>query len=279
MTSHRRYLAVLLLAVACRGGDRPVEGKLTLRYHPPKGAVYSYALEQHNTMTMESGPFSGMGPQTLALIMHFTQAVTGPAADSGVGVRITFDSTRMEAPGMPAAMMEQAMARLRGTSAAIVFDDRMRMLHATPSDSVGIPPEMGTAIKAMAFALPEAPVGRGDTWTVETELPLGQVPGMKAPGRTTLTVKDIQVSGGDTTVVLGVETTFPGDPIEMHIQGQRALLHLGGGLSGDQVFSLTRGTAVSGTMKGKLKMNLSGGPLGPQGMALSADTDMSLRLR
>jgi hypothetical protein len=138
---------------------------------------------------------------------------------------------------------------------------------------------MSSAIKAMAIGFPEGPVGRGDTWTIETELPLGQVPGVKAPGRTTLTVKEFRVAGQDTTVVLGVETAFPDGPIQMNIQGQSATLRLAGSLSGEQVFSLTRGTAVSGTMKGTMKMNLSGGPLGRQGMAISADSDMSLRLR
>ena len=93
------------------------------------------------------------------------------------------------------------------------------------------------------------------------------------------TVKEFRVAGQDTTVVLGVETAFPDGPIQMNIQGQSATLRLAGSLSGEQVFSLTRGTAVSGTMKGTMKMNLSGGPLGRQGMAISADSDMSLRLR
>jgi hypothetical protein len=275
MTPHRSYFAVLLLCVGCRPVDKPVDSKVALRYHPPAGAVYRYAIEQHNTMTMEAGPFAGMGPQQLALIMHLTQAVTGPA-DSGVSVRLTFDSTRMEAPGMPAAMMDEAMGRLKGTSTDVVFDPRMRVVKSATRD---MSPEMATAIKTMAFAFPEAPVGRGDSWSVETELPLTQMAGVRAPGRTTLTVKEITVAGGDTTVVLAVETTFPSGPIELNIQGQRATLRLAGGLSGDQVFSLTRGTAVTGSMKGKMKMNLSGGPLGSQGMAISADTDVSLRLR
>ena len=267
-----RYLAILLLAVACGPTDRRIDTKVTLRYHPPTGAVYRYAIEQNNTMTMEAGPFAGMGAQKLAVFMHLTQAVTGPV-EAGVGVRLTFDSARMDAPGMPAGMLEQAMGRLKGTSAAVVFDERMRMQGAP-----AMPPEMGTALKAMAFGFPEGPVGPGDSWTVESELPLGQVPGVQAPGRTTLTVREIRVTGGDTTVSLGVETTFPDGPIPMSIAGQRATMRLAGGLSGDQVYSLTRGTAVTGSMKGKLKMNVTGGPLGQGGMAISADTDMSLRL-
>jgi hypothetical protein len=139
---------------------------------------------------------------------------------------------------------------------------------------------MGTGVKAMVFALPEQPVGPGDSWTVATDLPVGQLPGVSGAGasRTRLTVKEIRVARGDTTVLLDVETTFPGDPITLSIAGQPATLRLSGSLAGDQVFSLTRGVVVSGAMRGTMKMNVSGGPLGRQGMVLSSVTETSLRL-
>jgi hypothetical protein len=109
---------------------------------------------------------------------------------------------------------------------------------------------------------------------------VGQLPGASGAGasRTTLTVKEIRIAGADTTVLLDVETTFPGDPIALTIAGQPATLRLSGSLTGDQVFSLSRGVVVSGTMKGTMKMNVSGGPLGRQGMVLSSETETSVRL-
>ena len=283
-----RRLAVLtaaLLAAACgdRGGNGP--SKVTLRYHPPAGAVHRYALDQINKMNMEAGPMKGMGEQRLTLRMHFTQNVTGPVP-GGIEVKVTFDSTHMEAPGMSPEMMTRELDQLRGLVSTVLFDERAQVVRSDMGAAPGVAPElaaqMTTGVKAMAFALPEQPVGPGDSWTVATELPVGQLPGVSGAGasRTKLTVKEIRIAGGgaDTTVLLDVETTFPGDPIALTIAGQPATLRLSGSLAGDQVFSLSRGVVVSGTMKGTMKMNVSGGPLGRQGMVLSSETETSVRL-
>jgi len=276
-------LTVALLAAACadRGGDVP--SKVTLRYHPPAGAVHRYALDQVNKMNMEAGPMTGMGEQRLTLRMHFTQNVTGPVP-GGIEVKVTFDSTHMEAPGMSPEMMARELDQLRGLVSTVLFDERAQVVRSDMGAAPGVAPElaaqMSTGVKAMAFALPEEPVGRGDSWTVASELPVGQLPGVSGAGasRTKLTVKEIRVAGADTTVVLDVETTFPGDPIALTIAGQPATLRLSGSLAGGQVFSLSRGVVVSGTMKGTMKMNVSGGPLGRQGMVLSSETETSVRL-
>lgn len=276
-------LTVALLAAACadRGGDVPA--KVTLRYHPPAGAVHRYALDQVNKMNMEAGPMTGMGEQRLTLRMHFTQNVTGPVP-GGIEVKVTFDSTHMEAPGMSPEMMARELDQLRGLVSTVLFDERAQVVRSNMGAAPGVAPEltaqMSTGVKAMAFALPEEPVGPGDSWTVASELPVGQLPGASGAGasRTKLTVKEIRVAGADTTVVLDVETTFPGDPIALTIAGQPATLRLSGSLAGGQVFSLSRGVVVSGTMKGTMKMNVSGGPLGRQGMVLSSETETSVRL-
>jgi hypothetical protein len=277
-------LTVALLATACgdRGGD--VATKLSLRYHPQAGAVHQYALDQVNKMTMESGPLSGMGEQKLTLQMHFTQRVTGPVP-GGIEVKVTFDSTNMEAPGMSPDMMARELQQLRGLVGMVLFDERAQVVRLNMGAAPGVAPELAsqlaTGVKAMAFTLPEQPVGRGDSWTVATELPVGQLPGASGAGaaRTTLTVNEIRVAGSDTTVLLDVETTFPGDPIGLTIAGQPATLHLSGSLAGAQLFSLTRGVVVSGTMKGTMKMTISGGPVGRKGMTLSSATETSVRLR
>jgi len=279
-----RRLAVVTVAFLAGCGDRSGSpSKVTLRYHPPAGAVHRYALDQINKMNMEAGPMTGMGEQRLTLRMHFTQNVTGPVP-GGIEVKVTFDSTQMEAPGMSPEMMARELDQLRGLVSTVLFDERAQVVRSDMGAAPGVAPElaaqMATGVKAMAFALPEEPVGPGDSWTVMTELPVGQLPGASGAGasRTKLTVKEIRIAGPDTTVLLDVETTFPGDPIALTIAGQPATLRLSGSLTGDQVFSLSRGVVVSGTMKGTMKMNVSGGPLGRQGMVLSSETETSVRL-
>lgn len=281
-----------LVLTACR--DRGTGGgtKVTLRYHPPMGAVYHYALVQHNLMAMEAGPLAGMGKQELAMRMHFTQTVKGPAAGEtggGIVVEVTFDSTSMELPGVAPEMIAQQMARLRGLKSTVVFDERAQVLR-TDFGTANIPPEMksqmASGIKAMTFAFPEQAVGQGDSWTVSTHLPIGQLPGAAGaggadgagPARTTLTVREIHIAGADTTVVLDIKTEFPTDPIELDIAGQRATLKLAGSLAGDQRFSLTRGAVLESTLKGKMRMNITAAALGQQEMVVSSDTEHTLRL-
>jgi hypothetical protein len=279
--------AAVLLLTACGERGARSGAKVTLRYHPPAGAVYHYALVQHNLMTMEAGPLAGMGAQELAMRMHFTQTVKGPAAGANAGeieVEVTFDSTSMELPGVAPEMIAQQMARLRGLKSTVVFDERAQVLR-TDFGTANVPPEMkaqmASGIKAMTFAFPEQAVGRGDSWTVATDLPVGQLPGGASgagPARTTLTVREIRIAGTDTIVVLDVKMAFPTEPIQLDIAGQRATLKLAGSLAGDQQFSLTRGSVLEATLKGTMKMNVTAAALGQQAMVVTSDTENTLRL-
>ena len=253
---------VLVGLTACRGASGP---KITLRYHPPAGAAYHYALEQQSTMRVDGGPRSPMPEQAYTMRMYYTQVVTGPTK-GGTGVTVTFDSTALEAPGMGAGAMQPALDRMRGMKSIVVYDDRMHVLSAAFSGLAGAPSpitdQMGTSVKAMALPLPEAPVGVGDSWVSEQELPLGQQlsPDKPIKSRTTLTVREIQVVGTDTSVLLAVETRFPDAPIELTQQGQQVTMKLSGGLNGEQLFSLSRSVPVRTTMGGtmKMKMNMHG---------------------
>src|SRR5260370_37980382 len=100
MTAARRLaaaamaLAALARLAGCRGASGP---KVTLRYHPPMGATYHYALEQQNSMQMGGCP-AGLPSQEITLHIYYSQAVTGPTA-GGIGVTVTYDSTTMVPAG------------------------------------------------------------------------------------------------------------------------------------------------------------------------------------
>jgi hypothetical protein len=142
---------------------------------------------------------------------------------------------------------------------------------------------MTSGIKAMNLGFPEGAVGRGDSWTVETEIPVGQFSitrGTRAgPTRTTLTVREIRVMGSDTTVALDINTALPTGPIQLNVGGQRARLKLSGELSGKQRFSLTRGAVVDGTMGGVMKMDISMPALASLAMAITSQLQSTLRLQ
>lgn len=279
----RAGLALVVLVAGC--GDRGPE--IALRYHPPAGSVFRYILEQHNTMAMESGPMAGMGKQQLVMRMYFSQSVTGPApGGSGTEVVITFDSVGMEAPGVPPEAMARELGQFRGMKVTVVFDERAQVVRTdfgrTAGASAELAAQMTSGIKAMAFAFPAEPVGPGDSWTVMTELPLGQLPGVSSgsggAARTTLTVRSVDIANGDTSVVLGVTTAFPEEPIVLDLGGQQANLRLAGSFTGEQFFSITRGAVVRSAIKGKARMSITASGLGAQAMEMTSDAETTLRL-
>jgi len=280
-----RAATVLVTIGACRGGASGA--KITLRYHPPTGAAYHYSLDQQNAMRIVGGPMSALPEQTFRMRMYYTQVVKGPA-QGGVAVTVTFDSTSLDAPGMGPGAMRPALDRMRGMRSDVVYDDRMHVLSAAFTGLTGAPSpvteQLGSSMKSMAFPLPEGPVGVGDSWVAEHELPLGHQ-ALNASGplksRTKITVKEIQIAGADTSVLLGIETSFPEAPITLMQRGeggaqQTGTLRLSGNLSGEQLYSLQRSAQVRAMMGGTITMKT--GTTGQPEMTMAMTQQTSLQL-
>ena len=228
-----------------------------------------------------------MPEQTFRMRMYYTQLVKGPA-QGGVAVTVTFDSTSLDAPGMGPGAMRPALDRMRGMRSDIVYDDRMHVLSAAFTGLTGAPSpvteQLGSSMKAMAFPLPEGPVGVGDSWVAEHELPLGQQAlnaSRPLKSRTRITLKEIQIAGADTSVVLGIETHFPDDPITLTQRGeggapQTGTLRLSGSLSGEQVYSLQRSAQVRAMMGGTIKMKSGTAGQPETTMAMTQQTSLQL---
>jgi len=267
--------------IAC-GGERPGEGKILLRFHPAPGTSRQWAIEQRTTMKFEDGPMAQMGEQQMTMRMFVTQAVTG-AADGGIAMAVTFDSTMIESPAIPAAQVAGPLRKMRGLKGEIVMDERMRVVRATFNAPPGAPPnageQLGSSIRGMSFPLPEGRVGVGDSWSELIELPLGELPGNPGPVRaaTTFTVREIRAVGSDTIVVLDVSTVLPTDPIKVTIQGQVATFRLAGTLTGQQEFSVARSMQQGGDVGGVVKMTMSGAMPGAGEMIMSLDQRMTMR--
>lgn len=269
------------VTVAC-GGERAGDGKVLLRFHPATGTSRQWAIEQHTTMKFEDGPMARMGEQQMTMRMFVTQAVTGPA-EGGIGLAVTFDSTMIESPGIPAEQVAGPLRKMRGLKGEIVMDERMRVVRTRFNDPPGAPPnagqQLGSSIRGMSFPLPEGRVGVGDSWAESIELPLGELPGNPGPVRaaTTFTLREIRAAGSDTTVVFDVATKLPTEPIKVTIQGQEATFRLAGTLTGEQEFSVTRSMQQSGAVGGVVKMTMSGVMPGAAEMTMSLDQHMTMR--
>ncbi len=280
-----RAATVLVTVGGCRGGASGL--KVTLRYHPPAGAAYHYTLDQQNAMRIEGGPMNAMPEQTFRMRMYYTQLVKGPA-QGGVAVTVTFDSTSIDAPGMGPGAMRPALDRMRGMRSEIVYDERMHVLSAAFTGLTGAPSpvteQLGSSMKSMAYPLPEGPVGVGDSWVAEHELPLAhQALNASQPlkSRTKITVKEIQIAGADTSVLLGLETSFPDEPITLTQQGQggapqTGTLRLSGNLSGEQLYSLKRSAQVRAMMGGTIKMKSAAAGQSEMTMAMTQQTSLQL---
>jgi len=281
--SHR-HAAVLVLAVTACGGGGP---KVALRFHPPAGAVYHYALEQRTQVSIESGPLAAMGKQKLFMRVHFTQTVKGPT-EGGTEVDVVFESMEMDVPGVSPDVVARELGKLNGLRSTLVYDETGRIIRSHVEPTPGTPPEltrqMSSGVTAVTFGFPDHPVGKGDSWTITTELPLPQVPGSDAsqagPAISTLTVRDIRITGGgaDTAVVVDIKTAFPTGPIQINSGGQSGTIKLEGDLAGHQQFSISRGAILDGTIKGSTKMHLASALFGSKGMDMVTDTESSIFL-
>src|SRR2546428_5035634 len=154
-----RLAAALAVLTGCGGPSGP---RITLRFHPPAGAAYSYALEQQNAMRVEGGPLSRMPAQQFTMHMYFTQAVDGPT-DGGIGVTVKFDSTTMDSQIMTPDALQPVLDRMRGLKSHIVYDDRMNVVKAEIEGVAGTPTpltdQLGRSVENMTFSLQERASG------------------------------------------------------------------------------------------------------------------------
>jgi len=279
---HRRALLVAaVLTVGCKGAERPatpITTKIALRFHPPAGAVYHYVMDQTSSFGPDSGADSG-GVNSMRIV--FTQTIGAAAAD-GVPVTFTFDSTQVVSPMLSPAAADQAAERLREVHLTTIYDDHLRPVHNDVSALAGIPPlvrdQLQVGFRAAALALPDQPVGPGDSWTNETELPISAIGGAPLTVHTTVTVREISVSRGDTTVRLGVETALPDKPMQFAVGGQQFTVALQGAITGEQTLSLTRGAVVSAALGGTMHVAVSGGFFGAPGMKVRVQQQGTLKL-
>ncbi len=274
-------LAFIALTVGCKGAEPPptlITAKITLRYHPPAGAVYHYVMDQTSSFGPDSGADTG-GVNSLRFA--FTQTVGTPDAD-GVPVTFTFDSTKVASPMLNPAAADQAAERLRDIHLTTIYDDHLRPVHNDVSSLKGLPPlvrdQMQVGFRAAALALPDQPVGPGDSWINETELPVSAIGGAPFTVHTTVTVREISVSRGDTTVRLGVETALPSEPMQFAFGGQQFTVALKGAITGEQTLSLTRGAVVRAALGGTMHVGVSGGFFGVPGMKVRVQQQGTLKL-
>src|SRR5437773_1919968 len=217
-------------------------------------------------------------------LAYFRRQLGGRVAAAGTAVTVTFDSTALESSSMATGAMQPALDRMRGLKSDLLYDDRMHVVSAAFSGLAGAPSpvteQMGKNLKGMSFPLPDGPVGVGDSWTAENEVALAEQLGASAPikSKTTLTVKEIQVAGADTAVLLHVETAFPGEPITLTQQGKRVTMKLSGGLTGEQLYSLSKSAQVHAAIGGTMRIKVKGAQPGEGEMTVAMTQRTSLQL-
>lgn len=273
-------LAALMIAGCAAGASNATP--LTLRFRPAAGTLNRYVYEQRVTMQADSG--TPLPPQDVTLRIYLTQAVGAGAAD-GIPVTSTIDSLSLDNGALPASFLAAVEGRARGLQTLTVLDQRMRTVRHEVVNRAGLDAgrldafEQGTS--GLAFPLPEGPVRVGDSWTVTTRLPTGQMlPGAAGPleAATTLTVRQVRIAGSDTVVLLDVESRLPEAPIPVDMGIGRSALRLSGTLAGEQEFSVSRGTVVRASMAGEIRVEMSGGIAGDRTMGMTLDQRLTIQM-
>jgi hypothetical protein len=281
-----RFVSVLLAVavLACRGREQaatPVTTRILLRYHPPAGSTYRYVLEQTSSFAPDSGAADDSSTRS-TMTLAFSQAIGAPGPE-GFPVIVTLDSSQVRSPMLNPEAAQAAGRQLQGLRVTAVLDDRLRFVHNDLSALEGLPAmvreQVQLGLRAAALVFPEEPVGTSDSWTNQTELPFAELTaGTAFRIATKITVREISVSRGDTTVHLAVETELPDRPLRFSFGGQPVTVILKGGITGDQVFSLTRGAVVSGNLGGTVHLHVAGGFLGQEGMAMRMEQRGTMHL-
>jgi hypothetical protein len=270
--------AALLAALAPTGCRGPSGPKVTLRYQPPAGAAYRYALEQAMALRLE-GTRSGAA-RTAELTMHvyYTQAVTGPTA-GGIAATVTYDSLRFVPAGYA-----PALDRMRGLTSSVVYDDRGQVVSArftTLGDAASpLLERIGTSVLATAFPLPDQPVGVGDSWRSDDARP-GDALGVPIKARMRFTVKEIRAAAADTVVLVAVEGSFPRDPVTVTQPSPQGVpvervVRVTGRLTGERLLSVAKGVPLRASIAGVLTVLVSGGLGGAEETTLSQQSTLTL---
>lgn len=242
--------------------------KILMRYHP-RAATYRFVMQQ-NLKGGLTGPAAAALPVGEASVSgRFTEAIAGPA-DSGTAVTWTIDTLTVTSPQQDVAaradsLLAARLARIKAMSFDVVYDDRMIAIKTRIDDPTGLGAAdtnatgaLRDAAHAFSFPLPHDPLGKGDTWRAADEFALPGIGGAEpVQVQYELTVKDIVVTGSDTSVVIGIVTKFPDTPLPLTVRGVQLQGKLTGSATGEETFSLSDGAVVSGAMDGSVKVEFT----------------------
>jgi len=279
----RRLALTVPLAYAALGcgGD-----KVLLRYHPKANTTHRYVLDEQMKLAV-AGPPAQLPAMDMGMSVQLRERVGEPSRNgAGVGgtaVSWSVDTLTFRAPaGIDAASPALAaqMARVKAMSFDLVYDDRRIPLRVQVHDPLGAASAEGRRVtgnvEMFNYPLSVEPVGTGDHWRVETDIPLPEAGGPISV-QSVLTVKDITVAAGDTTVVFGVSTQFPDQPIAISRMGRTMTMKLSGTITGEQTFSLSQGMVLDATVSGTIKMAMAVPGLPAVPIALSLDMQATLK--
>jgi len=294
--SHRVVWAVAACIVL--GGPRALDAQqsIRLRYTPTVGQWVQTLWWFDVTSTISEGT-SGEDGLTIesAGIRSLSHRVIEVQGDRRV-LEITRDSMRLRTRPVNGVWVVLADT---GSSQRVrlTLDDRMRVLDVqllTEGTAGHTQLEMFRAFSTgLEFALPEQPVGVGQTWASDVVLPFDDPTGIEEePGvstwlrrvgemvaRSTFTLDSLVDRGADTLAFLRVQGTFLPTTIASAAEAAEGRARISGAFGGRMIWSTGWNAFVSGALRTQVHMATFVGTPQDEAPGLSVSVDVSSRFQ
>lgn len=214
---HARTLLLAAASTALAAAPARAQ-EITLRLTAPVGQVTHYRTVNQTWMQFPGMPVGDTTLPATQQTIYTTRTVTGLDGTARV-VTTVVDSSKMEAPGMPAmaGMMGGGRDMLRGMSTTQKIDPLGRVLSTDITPPPGIPAQFAQNIARGSGrnspVMPEGAIKPGDTWTdtMATAAPEGR--GMPAETKIRIAMRfdRVERQGGARFAVISMNGTIQSD--------------------------------------------------------------------
>jgi hypothetical protein len=249
----RQFALLIILASAAAAQAQ----KVTLRFNPPAGKTYSYAMTTSMTQNTPQGPMQTK--QTMTSVMKIVKNQGGK-----VTMENSIKGAKVTGSGPAAGMSKNIETMLNGMKSTTVVDNLGRPLDVNVAGNnaamQGMMSGMSNGLSSM-YSYPKEAVGVGSKWSSTMDfqkmmgkaIPNAKVTGGKMP--VTMTLKRLETRNGKKVAVIDIKMT---GSMSMTMGGSATPISTTMNTTGELVVDLATGIPVAVKSVAKSTTSLSG---------------------